>query len=385
MKSNNNKKFRTKRNKKPIQRNRTKKNNKNNRTKRNNKGHKRRTTKKNVRVMRGGMFGKKVSPYKALGTEKLPMTPKILEDYFRNYRVMQKQTYFTTVFGVRKEKIPKNNIYSSISKLAGVGRPDRKLYTIYNTNNLMDEISNLKKEINSNKYDNYDLKSDHMNKLENLLENLKKYNVTSNKRLNRDDVLIIFSESQEEFIIAKIMEVNKNSFKINPYNFIIPPHPDDTDGFYISLNKKKDFKYLFLFNENAIDPVSSSGLASNSVSVSATKRKALHGVKAAGGKALDGVKAAGGKALDGAKAALRSRISGAAAGTRTMMQTAKVASGEASVEETQLGIELKNFNQTKHTADASADTTGAHGSPEGQSASAAADHHEIYVNEKNAE
>ena len=67
------------------------------------------------------------------------------------------------------------------------------------------------------------------------------------------------------------------------------------------------------------------------------------------------------------------------------MQTAKVASGEASVEETQLGIELKNFNQTKHTADANADTTGAHGSPEGQSASAAADHHEIYVNEKNAE
>ena len=57
MKSNNNKKFRTKRNNKPIQINKTKKknkNNKNNRTKRNNKGRKRRTTKKNVRVMRGG-------------------------------------------------------------------------------------------------------------------------------------------------------------------------------------------------------------------------------------------------------------------------------------------------------------------------------------------
>ena len=51
MKSKNNKKFRTKRNKKSIKRNITKKNNKRNR---NNKGRKRRTTKKNVRVMWGG-------------------------------------------------------------------------------------------------------------------------------------------------------------------------------------------------------------------------------------------------------------------------------------------------------------------------------------------
>ena len=126
-------------------------------------------------------------------------------------------------------------------------RPTEKLYEIYSTNNPHDAIQEIKaiQEINEKMY----------NKLK---EQIIKKQKTSNEDLKKDDVLIIYSENDKEFIIAKIMEVyNNNSIRINPFkpllkrNKNLEPH----EGFYIYLNINNGFKYLFLFNDglNGVD------------------------------------------------------------------------------------------------------------------------------------